>query len=238
MNIRPGTFYAIGVGPGDPDLLTCKAVKILRRVDVLAYPVKNVSAAGLAMQIVERIVPAKTRRIRLLFPMRKDTGQLRRYWIRAARRIFSEVRLGRNVAFITQGDPMIYSTFIHIFQHFTPTTRPIPIVIVPGISSIQASAAATQIPLVIGDERMAILTGESSTSQIRYALRGFDTIVIMKISENLHRIIRLLEREKLTEKTVLVEKVEREGQEIIRNPSKLRGYRPNYLSLLIIRKKT
>jgi precorrin-2/cobalt-factor-2 C20-methyltransferase len=153
------TVYAVGVGPGDPELLTRKAERILRQVDVVLAPVSNPHEASVALETVREFLDAGRQEIIIhQFPMTSDKSKLLPAWQEAAALIAGKVLAGRDVAFITIGDPLLYSTFIYLLRIFRESYPQIGIEIVPGISSINTSAAVAGVPLAEADERMIRLS--------------------------------------------------------------------------------
>lgn len=153
-----GTLYGIGVGPGDPELMTVKAYRRLKEADVIAYPKKGRQSKSYAEQIIDAyFAPEEKRRLGLHFPMTKDRALLEPKWNEAADAIWAELSAGRDVAFVTEGDPLLYSTFIHLMHVMERRYPEAPIEVVPGVSSANAAAARLRLPLVDGDETVAIV---------------------------------------------------------------------------------
>lgn len=146
--------YAVGVGPGDPELLTRKAERILRSVDVILTPVSHPTEASVALETIREFIDETRQKIIVhQFPMTADRSRLIPAWQEAAALIAAHAEAGRSVAFITIGDPLFYSTFIYLLRILRETWPQIPIEIVPGISSINAAASQAALPLVEGDEK-------------------------------------------------------------------------------------
>ena len=164
-----GVLYAVGVGPGDPELLSLKAVRILDQADVIACPAKD-GAPGLAFQIAARACPAiETKEsLPLTFPMRD--GEQTAAHREAAARIISVLRTGKSVAFLTLGDPGFYSTFSHVAE--AVKEEGFDIEIISGVPSFAAVLAALRFPAAVGKEPVLITAGE---------FRDFDgTLIILK----------------------------------------------------------
>src|SRR5262245_23757731 len=110
-------FYGIGVGPGDPELLTRKAERVLRTVDVVCYPACKPGASSYAFGIVKDLLDRERQTVHgLVFPMEKDFARLVPIWRESAQVIVTDLLAGKHVAFITEGDPMLYSTFLHVYD--------------------------------------------------------------------------------------------------------------------------
>lgn len=172
-----GKFYGIGVGPGDPELLTIKAVNTLHTVDIIAVPESNKEKSSTALEIVKPHLKEGYQTIPVFFPMIKDEVERQKSRQKNADIINDLIRQGKNVAFITLGDPMLYSTYIYLIQLMADSG--IEIETIPGIYSFSAISSRLNIPLVKGDEKLAVITSLETTEW--EALRSFDTIVCMKI---------------------------------------------------------
>src|SRR5215470_5488367 len=152
-----GTLYGVGVGPGAPDLLTLRAVDILKRADVLALPRSSDYGSSMAWKIIEPLIGkvAGQECLFLTFPMSKEPMRLRRAWDVAFAKIGEHLERNRTVAFATEGDPSLYSTFGYL-QREAPTRWPgIRVEVVPGVSSIMAVPAVVGTSLADGLERIA-----------------------------------------------------------------------------------
>ncbi len=229
--------YAVGVGPGDPELITRKAERIIRQADVICAPTGNADAASYALLIVEQFIDRSRQEVSsLVFPMKKDQAGLDEFWERAAAQVAEQVRAGRDVAFITIGDPFLYSTFLYLYRIFRADYPDVEIEIVPGISSINAAAAAAGIPLGMGSERIAILPAVYEDNELRQTLLDFDTIILMKVHRVFDRVYRLLKELSLEKNAVFVRRVGSDTQEVVFDPASLLGRELDYLSMLIVSK--
>jgi precorrin-2/cobalt-factor-2 C20-methyltransferase len=232
-----GKLYGVGVGPGDPELITLKAYNIFKRVPVIFVPVKDERENSIAGEIVRNLKPELEPKIRkLVLPMLKDSRQLEKSRNNAADNIWTSLYKGENAAFINVGDPLLYGTFIHVSQVLQKTHPGTKIEVIPGISSINAAAAATMTPLASGDETIAVLSGDPGEKRARNALENFNTVVFLKINTYLDKLIPILDELKPKGKSVYVRRCTSAEEEIISDPNKLRGMKPDYFSLLIVRK--
>ena len=232
-----GCLYGIGVGPGDPELLTVRATRILSRVPVIFAPQKDGKSKSYARRIIADMIDESEQRvIELVFPMRKDTGRLTDYWNKAAETIWQYLSSGQDCVFITEGDSFLYGTFIHIFEILRKNYPEIRIEVIPGISSINTAASRALFPLATGSERVAILPAIYEDKAIRKTLNDFDTVIFLKINTVFDKILNILEELNLAEKCVFVSRCTMEDEKIIKNISKLKGQKLDYLSLLIVRR--
>ena len=231
---KMGTLYGVGIGPGDPELLTLKAARVIGAVPVIAVPVARPGGRSYALEIVAGMLRPEQEILQLLFPMLKDVDAKASYRRAAAESVLTALRTGREVAFLTEGDPLFHSTFIYLLAELPAGT---PLEVVPGISSVNAAAAQTQLPLVNAGQRLAILpvTFEDEAA-LRETLCAFDTIVLMKFHRDLDRLLDLLDELGLTEYAVIVERASHPDARVIRDVRSVRGESVHYLSLMIVRK--
>lgn len=230
-------IYAVGVGPGDPELLTRKAERILREVPVICAPTANPVDSSYALSIVEQFLDRSRQEVIVqVFPMRKDQTGLAEFWETAAAEVAERVRRGNDVAFITIGDPFLYSTFLYLYRIFRDRYPDIPVEVVPGISSINAAAVAAGLPLGMAAERIAIIPAAFAEENLRRTLSEFDTVVLMKVSRVFDGIYELLKELGLEHKAVFVSRVGAPEEEVVFDLETLVGRKLDYLSLLIVKK--
>jgi len=229
-------IYAVGVGPGDPELLTRKAERILREVPVICAPTANPSDSSYALSIVEPFLDRNRQEVIVqVFPMRKDQTGLEEFWEEAAAEVAERVRRGSDVAFITIGDPFLYSTFLYIYRIFRERYPDIPVEVVPGISSVSAAAVAAGMPLGLASERIAIIPA-AFEADLRRTLSEFDTVVLMKVSRVFDGIYALLQELGLERNGAFISRVGSLEEEVVFDLGSLVGRKLDYLSLLIVRK--
>lgn len=231
-----GIVYAVGVGPGDPELLTRKAERILRSVDVILAPVSNPGEASVALGTIREFIDESRQEIIVhQFPMTSDRARLIPAWQEAAALIAAHAEAGRSVAFITIGDPLFYSTFIYLLRILREQWPQLPIEIVPGISSINAAAAEAALPLVEGDEKMVVIPATAGIEQIITALAHYETVVLLKVKPFFSEIIALLRVTGREQGTVFVERVGSPRQKVLTDFNEIASHSPDYLSLMIIK---
>ena len=229
-------IYAIGVGPGDPELLTRKAEKVLRRADVILAPVSNPAEASVALETIREFIDEERQQIIVhQFPMTSDRSRLIPAWQEAAGLIAGHAQAGREVAFITIGDPLFYSTFIYLLRILHEQWPDLPVEIIPGISSINAAAAQVPLPLVESEEKMAVVPATAGIEQIAAALARFETVVLLKVKPIYADIMELLRQTGRQGSTVFVERVGSPRQIILTDFAEISAYSPDYLSLLIVK---
>jgi precorrin-2/cobalt-factor-2 C20-methyltransferase len=235
--ISMGRIYAVGVGPGDPELLTRKAERILREVGVVCTPAASPLDSSRALSIVEGFLDRDRQEVIIqVFPMRMDQTGLEEFWETAAAVVAEKAMQGTDVAFITIGDPFLYSTFLYLYSIFREKYPDIPLEVVPGISSINAAAIASGVPLGMASERIAIIPAAFEQENLRKTLEEFDTIVLMKMSRVFDGIYEMLVELGLERKTVYVSRVGTPEQHVVSDLATLVGKKLDYLSLLIVKK--
>ncbi len=230
-------IYAIGVGPGDPELLTRKAERLLRTVPVICAPTAGPGESSYALSIIEPLIDRENQEVIVqVFPMRKDQDGLDEYWETAAAAVAERVRGGSDVAFITIGDPFIYSTFLYLYRVLREKYADIDVEVVPGISSINAAAIAAGLPLGQASERIAIIPAAFKERELRSILANFETVVLMKVSRVFDGIYLLLKELGLERKAAFISRVGTPEQEVVFDLEGLLGRKLDYLSLLIVKK--
>ncbi|MCH7321958.1 precorrin-2 C(20)-methyltransferase [Solibacillus sp. MA9] len=231
-----GTLYGVGVGPGDPELITIKAFRKLKECPVIAYPKKMRGSKSYAQKIIDLYVdPQKKTMLGLVFPMTKDQETLQQEWKKSVEQIYSHLQEGKDVAFVTEGDPMLFSTYIHLMKLMKEQHPDVPMQSVAGISSFNGTANRLHIPLADGDDHVAMIPATDNKEEMRNVLETHDGIVFIKIAKVLDQMLDLLEEMNLLKNTHVVTKVTSD-EEVIWDVENLRGTELNYLSCMIVRK--
>jgi precorrin-2/cobalt-factor-2 C20-methyltransferase len=247
-----GTLYGIGMGPGDPELLTRKAYRLLATVPVIFYPACGGKAGGVALEILQRAftdqgiqasstlptrcLPVLERCQPLPITMVRGSDRARPHWWQAAATVGKVLQSGMDAAFITEGDPLVYSTFVYLRLALAERFPEAQVEVIPGVSSITAAAARTAFPLAVANERFAILPATYDPIFLERALEAFDTVVLLKVHRVLDRLIAILETRSLLANAVLVEHCGTPRERIVRDLTTLRGQPVDYFSLLLVRK--
>jgi len=230
-----GHLYGVGIGPGDPELITLKAQRILSQVSVIFVPRKGAKQESYARSIISGIVDNSNQRIvDLVFPMQR--GTLKPYWEEVVEKIWQHLAMGEDCAFVTEGDALLYGTFIYVLSIFQENHPEVTIEVVPGISSINAASARVLLPLAIGGERVAIIPATYEDEALRETLESFNTVVLLKVNTVFDRILDVLEEMKLADKCIYITRCSTKDEEIVRDIRKLKGRNLDYLSLLIVRR--
>jgi len=235
--LRFGTLYGIGVGPGDPELLTLKAVRILQQVPVVFVPVTRPGAESLAARIAGPHLPATVEVAPLVFAMRAEGAVMADRWEQNAATVGARLALGQDAAFLTEGDPSLYSTFQHVAGCLRRQHPEADIQVIPGVSSIQAVAAAAGVALADADERLALLPATYEDKALTSAFRDFDTVVLLKVAGALERVLDRLDALGLTANARCVVRCGQPGERVIADVNTLRGAKLDYFSTMIVRTK-
>ncbi len=230
-----GIFYGLGVGPGDPELLTYKAARILQEADCVAVPVAERDKESTARKIASCYIRPECRIVELDFPMTRNQAVLEQAWQEGCATVKGLLDAGQTVAFLTLGDPMLYSTYIYLYQYFSQegyTT-----LTVPGITSFSAAAAAGGMPLAFGDEKVAILPGAAVEDLANGSLDGFQTVVIFKAARSYDQLVEALEKAGRLENSILVVSCGHPEEQVITDLRSMVGQSLSYFSLIISRKE-
>ncbi len=238
-----GTFYLVGVGPGDPELMTLKAARILTESPVWLVPAANKETGSTAYAIAQGLLEGKEKEIIThRFPMKKvHIGQptdpeVEQAWKEAAQIVANHLTAGHDVAFPTLGDPAIYSTGFYLLDTLTEFIPDITAQIIPGVSAIGATSASAAVPLCLGDERLVVVPATFENDSLREILLTFDCVVLMKVHRVMDRLIPLLEELDLLDQSVLVERTSQQDQ-VIHHDLKAAAAEPlHYFSTMIVRR--
>jgi precorrin-2/cobalt-factor-2 C20-methyltransferase len=204
-----GRLYGLGVGPGDPELLTLKGLRLLRAAPVVAYPAPE-RGDSFARAVVAAWLDGRQREIAIRFPMRPGPPPAEVY-DGAATTIAAELDAGYDVALLCQGDPLFYGSFIGILARLTDRCA---IEIVPGVSSLTACAAAAGQPLVTRDEALAVIPATLAEAEIARRLDAADTAAIVKLGRHLAKVRRVLQRLGMLAQALYVEHASLPGQQV------------------------
>lgn len=226
-------FYGVGVGPGDPELMTLKAHRLIQNADVVAFLVNEQDRsqareiAGLALcgsrqgqqQLAIKIV------------MCRDRSAINRSYDQAADKIVQVLTNQESVVFLCEGDPLFFGSFAYLMRRVSKRFR---CEVVPGISSVDAASAALKKPLTIQQENLAVISGRSSDQQIINALHSMDSVVIMKAGQERPRLLNLLRRTGRFSEACYLEYISRNEQTIIRDLEVLSDQPGPYFSLFVV----
>jgi len=238
MSKKTGILYGIGVGPGDPDLITIKAAKILSRVETVFAAASTKNHHSLAVNIAKRHLPEGTAVKMLRFPMTRDKDETRKAWLANARIIIEELEKGDNAAFLTLGDSLTYSTYGYIARYVQVIAPHIMIVTVPGITSYQAAAARLNTPLVEGEESLMVVSGAKGGDRLRELTTKPENIVFLKAYRNVKDIKSAIEEIGMYASCVGVKNCGHPNEEIVPDIEELSKRKPDYWTLIIAKQNS
>lgn len=231
-----GTLYGIGVGPGDPELITLKAKRVLERTKSIFAPVAGKDKESIAWSIARPYVSSDARVENLFFPMTHDRAEREKAWEENVRNIVRVLETGADAAFITLGDPMTYSTYGYLLRTMDQLYPLIQTITIPGIPAYLAGAAAANLPLAQGHEILSIVPGSVSGERIKQCLSSSDTVVFLKHNSATRTIRELLQEMDLQERAIYVRRLGFPDEQVTADQARGLAGGEEYLSLIIVKK--
>ncbi len=236
METTPGTLYGIGVGPGDPELITMKALKVLEKVPHIFASCSTKNDYSLALNIVRQHLNGSAIE-HLPFPMTSNPEVLQDAWKQNARRVIEVLRAGQDAAFITLGDPLTYSTYGYLLRTIKALAPEIKVITIPGITSYNAAAALANLPLTEGEESFCLVSGAQGGDRFRETVTSSDNMVMLKTYRHFDDIYQTLEEMSLLDQSLCVSLCGLDGETVVHDLRSLKGKKMPYLSLIIVKKK-
>lgn len=203
-----GVLYGIGVGPGDPELITLKGHRLIHSADVVAYPAPD-TGPSLARAIAAQSIRPGTPEIPMIVPMRTDRFPAQEVYAQASVQIAQNLEAGRKVAVLCEGDPFFYGSFMYLFARLAADYRS---EIVPGVSSLGGGAAALGQPLIARNGILSVLPGTLADEALQPRIDAADAVSIIKVGRHLPRLRRLVERMGLNDRASYVARASMEDQ--------------------------
>lgn len=231
-----GKFYGIGVGPGNPELLTLKAYRTLQKVDILCIPKSKAEKDSLAYNIVKQEIDKEFQILEIVFPMSHDPEVLEKHWIEGAEVIAGKLLEGKNVAFITIGDPMFYSTYAYALDKIRKKYPQIEVETIPGVTAFSACSSWLNNPVAEQDENIAVIPAAYDIDHLRDVLKNFENVIMMKVNKNYDKIVELLRELKLIDKAVFISRCGHPDQFYTKNVEELVGQPKDYMSILMVKR--
>lgn len=229
-----GIFYGIGVGPGDPELLTMKAIHAIEKVDVLIAPKTEKKEGSVALEIAKPYLKNDVEIVYQVFPMVKGFADSTEAWEANKAEILEFLRKGKNVAFLTLGDPMFYSTYIYVYRLLEH--EDVVIETIPGVPAFAAIGSKLGVPIVEGNEILSIIPATADLERIRKAVEASDNVVLMKVYKNFSEIADLLEENGMAKQAVMVSRCGLPDERRIDDIGAHKNESVNYLSTILTRK--
>jgi len=188
------SLIGIGVGPGDPELLTVKAVKAIHNADIIMCPASNKDRPSIALSVVSSIIDKSKNQeiIKLIFPMTKDKDVLKQTWKRNAKIMAETVLSGKNVVYLTVGDPFLYSTWIYMHKDLKENYPDMNISVIPGIVSIFTFAAKVGVSVAEGAEKVAIIPSCYDLSSVKEIAKHSESMIFLKDGRYFDQVIKVL----------------------------------------------
>jgi len=188
------SLIGIGVGPGDPELLTVKAVKAIHNADIIMCPASNEDRPSIALSVVSSIIDKSKNQkiIKLIFPMTKDKDVLEQTWKRNAKIMAETVLTGKNVVYLTVGDPFLYSTWIYMHKDLKENYPEMDISVIPGIVSIFTFAAKVGVSVAEGSEKVAIIPSCYDLSSVKEIAKHTESMIFLKDGRYFDQVIKVL----------------------------------------------
>jgi len=234
---QEGRLFGVGLGPGDPDLVTVKATKIIGAAPVVAFFAKK-GAPGKARAIVDRWLGAQCIELPLLYPLTTEipfsdpayVQELRAFYEQAGAAIAEHLSAGRDVALVCAGDPLLYGSFMHLYVRLKDRFAT---EIVPGVAGMSGCWSAAKAPIAWGDDVLSVLPGTLESEALTRHLMSSDAAVIMKVGANLAKIRAAIAKVGRMEAAIYVERATGDGEKILPLTEKTDDLAP-YFSMILI----
>ncbi|NRB38452.1 MAG: precorrin-2 C(20)-methyltransferase [Pseudomonadales bacterium] len=226
-------FIGVGVGPGDPELITLKAARLIQQADVISF-IANADgesqACQIAIDVLQDVKPGQER-IPVMMPMFEDRTPANQAYDAAAKAIKSAINAGKKVVFLCEGDPLFFGSFAYLLERLRGdvTTE-----VVPGISSVHAASSALQLPLTMLKESFAVVSGRHDSDYLIQTLKTHDSVVIMKAGRSREKILSALREADRIDEANYLEYIGREAQLIETDVDSLQGEAGPYFSLFVV----
>lgn len=234
---KKGQIFGVGVGPGDPELLTLKALKIIKKCKYIVYHQTKLKKSH-ALNSVKSWIGEEKKLISLTYPITKEhdpktkyyKDSLRIFYQKSTKELSKYLDQGNDLCILAEGDPTLYSSFSYLFFSLSLNYK---IEIIPGISSFFAASSFLKIPLCLKDQSLTILSANSPIDKLRQKLNNHDGFIIFKFSTNTEKILTLLKELNLTEKSFYAEYVSHSHQKFF-SLSEINDRKIPYFSLIVI----
>jgi precorrin-2/cobalt-factor-2 C20-methyltransferase len=226
-----GTLHLVGVGPGDPELLTLKAVRVLGAVAVVAYP-ETGDNTSMALSIAGGYLRPEAQHIAVAIPMTAEREPAQAAYDEGAAAMLVHLGAGRDVAWLCEGDPLFYGSAMYLLGRVAPHA---PVVVVPGVTSITAAAAAIRRPLAARNEVFKVLPATLPDAALRLELQTAEAVAIIKVGRHFDRVRSLLEDTGHAPGAMVVERATSERQRVTRLAEFAHDERPYFSTILCYR---
>ena len=232
--VQIGILYGISVGPGDPELITLKGLKLLQSAPVVAFPAGIQGKPGIAQQIVAQWLSPKQVQLALTFPYVQDDAVLTSAWHAAAVQVWQYLQQGQDVAFACEGDVSFYSTFTYLAQTLQQLYPEVKVQTVPGVCSPMAAASALKLPLTVRGQCLVVLPAIYTAGELEAVLDWADVVVLLKVSSVYEQVWQVLQRRQLLNRSYVVERATLPNQVIYTDLCDRPHLKLPYFSLLLV----
>ena len=223
-------IWGLGIGPGDPDLITLKALKILQTADIIVYPALN-GGESLVRSIAEPHLITSQEEIKISIPMLIDRYPAQNIYDAAALKISMAVESGKSVAILCEGDPFFYGSFMYLFARLSEKYL---VEVVPGVTSLAACSSALALPLAARNDVISVIPGPLDEEALEEQLRATNVAAIIKVGRHLEKIKRILSKIGVIDNAYYIERATMDNQQI-RHLSELEDGNAPYFSMIIVR---
>jgi precorrin-2/cobalt-factor-2 C20-methyltransferase len=229
-----GTLYGVSVGPGDPELITIKGLKMLKNAPVVAFPAGIKGKPGMAQEIVAQWLNSHQVQLPLTFPYVQDDAVLISAWQDGAKQVWQYLKLGQDVAFACEGDVSFYSTFTYLAQTLQQLHPEAKIQTVPGVTSPMAAASVLELPLTIRAQKLVVLPAIYTVEELETVLDWADVVVLMKVNSVYEQVWQVLQQRGLLNRSYVVERATLPNQVIYAGLGDRPQLKLPYFSLLLV----
>lgn len=231
------TIYGVGLGPGDPDLMSVKAARLIGNARVIAH-FRKPGRAGNARTLVNGMLAPGVIEVAMEYPVTTEIAlddpayndSLREFYDDCVQRLLVHAAEGRDVAVLCEGDPFLYGSFMHLHSRLAGKAN---VVVVPGISGMSGCWTASDRPITFGDDVLSVVPATLDEPSLRERFRDIDALVVMKLGRNLPKVRRALEAAGLIERAVYVERGTMAAQKVMRLADKTDDEAP-YFSVILV----
>ncbi|WP_022722438.1 precorrin-2 C(20)-methyltransferase [Rhodopseudomonas sp. B29] len=234
---RCGTIYGVGLGPGDPELMSLKAARLITGASVIAY-FRKAGRPGQARQLVDTLLPPSAIELPMEYPVTTEIAlddaayaeTLREFYEDCVARLLAQTEQGADVVVLCEGDPFLYGSFMHLHSRLIDRVA---VEVVPGITGMSGCWTASGTPITYGDDVLSVLPATLSEARLTDAMRSADAIVVMKLGRNLPKVRRALATAGLCDRAVYVERGTTAQQKVMRLADKPDDEAP-YFSMILV----
>lgn len=226
-------FYGIGVGVGDAKAVTIKAKEALGLIDILYVPTAKKGSVSVAHNIVKPYINTSLEIKQRHFPMNYEHDDLNDAWSTIAIEIEEDVKNGKNVGFVTIGDPMVYSTYIYLLKILK---NKIKINTIPGITSFLDIASSENFPLVEGDNPLIIVPATIGIEKLEHYIKTETSLVIMKVYKNFTEVVDIIKKYNLEKHSIVVSNSSKDNKTVYRSYDNISPDDISYFTTILINK--